>query len=180
MWSYNNVTHIPIFIPASCGITQKYFHQDFSLQYDPSPQSCVAPSVLWGHSGNFFFVTVVSLTFFALSLMQFLFLYFHFSSVSEVSRDQSSGQLKKWNSRGKMLQRRAPYRESWVWGLPLWICGWETHVQTSPPDAHREQQPQGLENISTRRRRQWHPTPVLLPGKSHGRRSLVGCSPWGR
>ena len=28
-------------------------------------------------------------------------------------------------------------------------------------------------------RRQWHPTPVLLPGKSHGR-SLVGCSPWGR
>ena len=30
------------------------------------------------------------------------------------------------------------------------------------------------------RRRQWHPTPVLVPGKSHGRRSLVGCSPWGR
>ena len=30
------------------------------------------------------------------------------------------------------------------------------------------------------RRRQWHPTPVLLPGKSHGRRSLIGYSPWGR
>ena len=29
-------------------------------------------------------------------------------------------------------------------------------------------------------RRQWHPTPVLLPGKSHGQKSLVGCSPWGR
>ena len=29
------------------------------------------------------------------------------------------------------------------------------------------------------RRRQWHPTPVLLPRKSQGRRSLVGCSPWG-
>ena len=29
------------------------------------------------------------------------------------------------------------------------------------------------------RRRWWHHTPVLLPGKSHGRRSLVGCSPWG-
>ena len=28
-------------------------------------------------------------------------------------------------------------------------------------------------------RRQWHPTPVLLPGKSHGRRSLVGYSPRG-
>ena len=26
----------------------------------------------------------------------------------------------------------------------------------------------------------WQPTPVFLPGKSHGRRSLVGCSPWGR
>ena len=29
-------------------------------------------------------------------------------------------------------------------------------------------------------RRQWHPTPVFLPGKSHGRRSLVGCRPRGR
>ena len=28
-------------------------------------------------------------------------------------------------------------------------------------------------------RRRWHPTPVLLPEKSHGQRSLVGCSPWG-
>ena len=35
-------------------------------------------------------------------------------------------------------------------------------------------------NICEYQRRQWHPTPVLLPGKSHGWRSLVGCSPWGR
>ena len=28
------------------------------------------------------------------------------------------------------------------------------------------------------RRRQWYPTPVLLPGKSHGQRSLVGCGRW--
>ena len=33
-----------------------------------------------------------------------------------------------------------------------------------------------IESVCTRR---WQPTPVLLPGKSHGRRSLVGCSPWG-
>ena len=33
---------------------------------------------------------------------------------------------------------------------------------------------------SNLQRRQWHPTPALLPGKSHGWRSLVGCSPWGR
>ena len=30
------------------------------------------------------------------------------------------------------------------------------------------------------RRRQWQPTPVLFSGKSRGRRSLVGYSPWGR
>ena len=29
-------------------------------------------------------------------------------------------------------------------------------------------------------RRKWQPTPLFLPGESHGRRSLVGCSPWGR
>ena len=29
-------------------------------------------------------------------------------------------------------------------------------------------------------RRKWQPTPVLLPGESHGQRSLAGCSPWGR
>ena len=34
-------------------------------------------------------------------------------------------------------------------------------------------------DIIKTRRRQWHPTPVLLPGKSHGQRSLVDCSPWG-
>ena len=28
--------------------------------------------------------------------------------------------------------------------------------------------------------RKWQPTPVPLPGKSHGQRSLVGYSPWGR
>ena len=45
------------------------------------------------------------------------------------------------------------------------LSGWET----------------GNLSLSTRtwRRRQWHPTPVLLPGESHGRRSLVGCGPWG-
>ena len=42
--------------------------------------------------------------------------------------------------------------------------------------------PHDLLGLTTllRQRRQWHPTPVLLPEKSHGRRSLLGCSPWGR
>ena len=35
-------------------------------------------------------------------------------------------------------------------------------------------------STSMKRRRQWQSTPVLLPGKSHGRRSLVGYSPWRR
>ena len=34
-------------------------------------------------------------------------------------------------------------------------------------------------SYSNSQRRQWHPTPVLLPGKSHGQRSLVGCGSWG-
>ena len=34
--------------------------------------------------------------------------------------------------------------------------------------------------VHTYQRRRWHPTPVLLPGESHGWRSLVGCSPWHR
>ena len=37
-----------------------------------------------------------------------------------------------------------------------------------------------LRNLYLKPANQWHPTPVLLPGKSHGWRSLVGCSPWGR
>ena len=43
------------------------------------------------------------------------------------------------------------------------------------------QNPQNLNPTSWLvRRRQWQPIPVLFPGKSHGQRSLVGCSPWGQ
>ena len=35
-------------------------------------------------------------------------------------------------------------------------------------------------DCNAKRKRQWHPTPVLSPGKSDRQRSLVGCSPWGR
>ena len=37
----------------------------------------------------------------------------------------------------------------------------------------------GLWTLLVLRRRQWHPSLVLLSGKSHGRRSLEGSSPWG-
>ena len=36
------------------------------------------------------------------------------------------------------------------------------------------------EEVKPIRRRQWHPTPVVLPGESQGRGSLVGCHLWGR
>ena len=44
-------------------------------------------------------------------------------------------------------------------------------------DLHNQDNHDGV--IIHIRRRQWYPTPVLLPGQSHGWRSLVGCSPWG-
>ena len=48
--------------------------------------------------------------------------------------------------------------------------------RTGLGDLRRNQHGQGRVYLKIR---QWHPTPVLLPGKSHGRRSQVGCSPWG-
>ena len=39
--------------------------------------------------------------------------------------------------------------------------------------------PRSTTGLESNLRRQWHPTAVLLPGKSHGLRSLAGCSPWG-
>ena len=60
---------------------------------------------------------------------------------------------------------------------------------TTPPPFSFPSLPNSLHNLESNRlflmsliffgRRQWHPTPVLLPGKSQGQRSLVGCSPWG-
>ena len=43
-------------------------------------------------------------------------------------------------------------------GLPMWCCGTESAIPC---------------------RRKWQPPPVLLPGKPHGQRSLLGHSPWG-
>ena len=50
-----------------------------------------------------------------------------------------------------------------------WWCHWWCHPTKSVDSSA----------LSFLWRRQWQPTPVLLPGKSHGRRSLKGCSPWG-
>ena len=56
---------------------------------------------------------------------------------------------------------------------------WNHGVLTTGPPWKSQQVLMSVLNTNMWRR-QWHPTPVLLPGKSHGWRSLAGCSPWGR
>ena len=67
---------------------------------------------------------------------------------------QPTHQQEKQRQEDKPAQRRVP-------------VGMFTDVQAEMPCTYEEG--------STRR----HPTPVLLPGKSHGRRGLVGCRLWG-
>ena len=79
----------------------------------------------------------------------------------------------------RMEKAVAPHSSTLAWKIP-WM-----------------EEPGGLQSMGLRRvghdwatslslftfihwRRKWQPTPVLLHGKAHGRRSLVGCSPWGR
>ena len=65
--------------------------------------------------------------------------------------------------------------------VPSFLAYFPSYCQTLL-SSYNPNIPQILKNIDTSiffRRRQWHPTPVLLPGKSHGWRSLVGCSPQG-
>ena len=56
--------------------------------------------------------------------------------------------------------------------LPLWPSWWRIHLKRVRPGFDS-----WVGKISWRRK--WHPTPVFLPGKSHGWRNLVGYSPWG-
>ena len=60
-------------------------------------------------------------------------------------------------------------------GLPRWLSGKDSVCNTGAVEDT------GLIPGSGRSpgRRAWQPTPVFLPGESHGQRSLVGYSPWG-
>ena len=58
-------------------------------------------------------------------------------------------------------------------GLPWWLSGKESVCQ-----CRRAEFNSWVQKIPWKRKRQ--PTPVFLPGKSHGQRSLAGYSPWGR
>ena len=93
-----------------------------------------------------------------------------------------------------------PHANDWLnghpcfWSFQEWATKVLTHILLDPvsklwtPRSHfLTTTPEWAEELSLLywggigawRRRQWHPTPVLLPGKSHGWRSLVGCSLWG-
>ena len=56
-------------------------------------------------------------------------------------------------------------------GTLSWVCG----IYVPWPGIESRPLELGAQSVSPWRR-QWHPTPVFLSGKSHGRRSLVGCS----
>ena len=58
-------------------------------------------------------------------------------------------------------------------GLPWWLSGRESTCQCRRHEFHP-----WVRKIAWRRK--WQPTPVFLPGESHGQRSLAGYSPWGR
>ena len=73
-----------------------------------------------------------------------------------------------------MLWILFPKLRRWWTSLHFKICTIETEFYTTLPKSSSL-----FSLLYPSRRRRWHPTPVLLLGKSHGRRSLVGCSPWG-
>ena len=92
------------------------------------------------------------------------------SHQSTQSRPALWSSQKENSSRGKENSRQIPYPE----GLPRWCSGKEHTDQCRRCKRH------GF-NLWVRKiswRRKWQPTPVFLPGKSHGQRSLVGYSPW--
>ena len=71
------------------------------------------------------------------------------------------------------------YYASWfqaiLWSYPKWCSGKEPAYQGRRCKRHVFNP--WVEKMPWRRR--WLPTPVFLPGKSHGQRSLVGYGPWG-
>ena len=94
--------------------------------------------------------------------------------------------LRPWDFPGKstgvgchcLLQWMFTAAKTWEPAKHWQISGYKrcgTYVQWTTSYKNKEI----MSSAATGWRRQWHPTPVLFPGKSHGWRCLVGCSPWG-
>ena len=70
-----------------------------------------------------------------------------------------------------------------LWKAQQWPQDWKRSVFIPIPKKSNAKECSNYTKLHSShtlvQRRQWQPTPVLLPGKSHGWRSLLGCSPWG-
>ena len=76
---------------------------------------------------------------------------------------------KEMATHSTVLAWRIPGTGSLV-GCRLWVAQSRTRLMRLSSSSSR----------ASRRRRQWQPTPVFLPGKSQGQRTLQGCCLWGR
>ena len=109
------------------------------------------------------------------------------ASASPVPRSPSSAWFSLLFPRLRRLQLRLRRLLRWPWALAHVgaIFRLLALARTGAGCAHSARRGGGAgdpgfsRTAVLRGRRQWHPTPVPLPGKSHGRRSLEGCSSWG-
>ena len=71
-----------------------------------------------------------------------------------------------------------------IWKTQQWPQDWKRSVFIPVPKKGHAKECSNYRIIAfisySGQKRQWHITPVLLPRKSRGQRSLVGCSPWDR
>ena len=77
----------------------------------------------------------------------------------------------------------------WSHKIRTWLSDWKTTTnrdRSGEKTTHKAKREKGMKHkrkdrFLTRNGNSliWHPTPVLLPRKFHGWRSLIGCSPWG-
>ena len=101
-------------------------------------------------------------------------------------------QISRLNSSGRELRSLFWIAHCWLWEKAM-----APHSSTVARKISWMEEPGRLQSMGSLRvrhdwaislslstlmhwRRKLQPTPVFLPGESHGRRSLVGCSPWGR
>ena len=77
-----------------------------------------------------------------------------------------------------MEKEMAPYSSTLAWKIPWTEQPGRLQSMGSQRVGHDWMTSLSLFTFM-RWRRKWQPTPVFLPGKSHGQSSLVGYSPWG-
>ena len=80
-----------------------------------------------------------------------------------------------WSAAVPRVAKSQTWLSDWTEGLSRWHSGKESACQC------RRHRRWGFEPWVKKvpRMNKWQPTPVFLPGKFHGQRRLVGCSPWG-